>query len=538
MNRGNRKSLRARRCLAALFTAGLGLFGALPAIAAVSAERVEQALQELDQLAPQLLARSGVPGMAVTVVSADAVLYQRGFGVRERGFTDAVDDDTVFQLASLSKPLASTVIAGLVTDTVVDWDKPVASLLSEFALADPWVSRHVTLADLLSHRSGLPGHAGDLLEDIGYSQDDILRRLRCLPLAPFRAHYDYTNFGFTAAALAAAAAAGTDWDSLAEQRLFTPLGMHQSSYRHADYLTAPNRATAHAYVEGDYLPLYQRDADAQTPAGGASSSIGDMALWLRLLLADGKLNDTPFIAASALLPTQQPQAISQPAPSADKRASFYGLGWGVGYDAAGRVRLSHSGAFLLGAATHVSLYPGEDIGIVVLTNGAPYGLAEATAQSFFDLLFQGQLSADWLTNYHQAFTATWTEERAFMSDYSQAPTAPTPPLANTAYYGAYYHPYYGMLWVSRQAGGLMMWLGPRFMAFPLRHWDGNLFVFETTGENAVGLSGAEFRIGADGQAADVLLERYQRRLGGVFTRVPNEAIWQPRPSCADSVASE
>lgn len=503
------------------------------ASAAVSREQAEQAIGKFDALAPQLLTRSGVPGMAVAIVAGDEVLYERGFGVRRRGAPETVDADTVFQLASVSKPLTSTVIAGLVGDEVVKWETPVVSLQPNFALSDPWVTAHVTIGDLLSHRSGLPAHAGDLLEDLGYSQAEVLRRLRCEPLSPFRISYAYTNFGFTEAALATAAAVGKPWADVADERLFKRLGMNHSSFRYADYLAQSNRATLHAYVNGIYLPLYQRDADAQAPAGGASASVSDLAAWLRLQLNEGRFAGQPVISAKALHQSHLPQAFSSQAESPADRSGFYGYGWNVGYDAAGRVRLGHSGAFMLGAATAVTLYPGAGIGIIVLTNGAPYGLAEATAASFFDILFEGDVTRDWLGAYFGLFSGLLAEDRAFMRDYGNPPENPVPPLAEGAYYGVYHNPYFGYLLVYRQSRGLTMWLGPNFMPYALSHWDGNQFTFETSGENALGISGADFSMGAGGRADAVVLERYNKDGMGTFRRLPDESMWDAQPSCAD-----
>jgi CubicO group peptidase (beta-lactamase class C family) len=347
-------------------------------------EQVQDAIDALDEVAPQWLERSGVPGMAIAVVNADSVLYLRDFGVRRAGELGPVDPDTVFQLASVSKPISSTLIAGLVGDGIVNWSTPVASLVPEFRLSNSWVNASASIADGLSHRTGLPDHAGDLLEDLVFSQAQILDQLGYLDLAPFRISYAYTNFAFTAAGLAAAAAAHQQWADLADQRLFAPLGMTRSSYRFADYIAKPNRAAIHAYVDGSYEPLYERDADAQAPAGCASASVTDVATWLRLQLGDGRFEGEAIINPDALLQTHLPQVVSGPAKLSAARSDFYGLGWIVSYDDAGRVRLSHSGAFALGAATTLSFYPSEDIGIAVLTNGAPYGLAEATARSFFD----------------------------------------------------------------------------------------------------------------------------------------------------------
>jgi len=514
----------ARRACAVLLISTVGV---APAGAEdLTEDRIGSAIEALDRMAPELLQRSGVPGMAIAVISGDRVRYQRGFGVRALGGGEPVDTETVFQLASVSKPLAATVVAGLVGDGLVAWETPVFRFLPSFVLSDPWVTQTVTIADLLSHRSGLPDHAGDLLEDLGFDRDEILKRLRCAPLSPFRITNAYTNFGFTAGVLAGASAAGMDWPDVAEQRLFAPLGMYQSSFRYADYLSRTNRAVAHAYVDGVYQPLYERDADAQSPAGGASTSVSDLAKWAQLALDEGRYEGEQVVQSAALLQTQLPQSISNPAPTAGGRSGFYGLGWNVSYDDAGRTKLSHSGAFILGVATSVTLYPELDLGILVLTNGAPYGLAEATSQTFFDLVLEGAVQEDWLSLYFGLFSELWAEERDFMRDYSVPPASPEPSLAQSAYLGSYYSPYYGPLRVNAGSTGMSISLGPQSMTFPLKHWDGNLFVFETTGENALGLSGAEFVIGPSGSADSLILERYNKTGLGTFKRRPD-----PQQSC-------
>ena len=136
-----------------------------------------------------------------------------------------------------------------------------------FALSDPAVTRVLTIGDLYSHRSGLPDHAGDKLEDLGYDRRFILERLRQLPLAPFRISYAYTNFGVTAAAEAVATAAGTSWEDLSEQVLYRPLGMASTSSRFADYEARADKALGHIRTGDGYRPLFRRDADAQSPAG-------------------------------------------------------------------------------------------------------------------------------------------------------------------------------------------------------------------------------------------------------------------------------
>src|SRR4051812_18351253 len=159
----------------------------------VSQAQIDAAVGQLDAIATGLRQRTGVPGMAISVVHDDQVVYAKGFGVRNTTTGKPVDANTVFELASMSKPLGATVVARAVGQHTVAWTDLVTKYLPWFKLKDPSTTRQLQIADLYSHRSGLPDHAGDLLEDLGYGRNQVLRRLRFLPLTPIRSHYAYTN---------------------------------------------------------------------------------------------------------------------------------------------------------------------------------------------------------------------------------------------------------------------------------------------------------------------------------------------------------
>lgn len=486
----------------------------------VTAERVKAALPEIEKLAGQTLQKTGVPGMAIVVVYKDQVIYLKGFGVRAAGNPELVDADTVFPIASMSKPMATTVLAMLVGEGVVAWDDRVIDHDPAFRLPNPWITREVTLRDLLCHRSGLPDQAGDLLEDMGYDRAEILRRLRFQGLASnFRSQYAYTNFGFTAAALAGAHAAGKSWEDLAADRLYRPLRMTSTSSRFADYAAAKNRALLHVRSDGKWVAKHTRDADAQAPAGGVSSTARDLAQWLRLQLAGGKFEGKQLVAAKALRETHRPQIVSGFHPETD-RATFYGLGWGVSYDDKGRVFWKHSGAFFLGIRTEVVLLPAEELGIAVLSNAAPTGVPEGMNDSFFDLVLNEKLSRDWVELWNQRFDQYVKLSMGATLDYTKPPAQQSPALPADAYAGTYRNDFFGDIEVVAKEGMLLLRLGPRKMSFALRHRDRDLFLYQPVGESAGGLSAVAFRIGPDRRASQVAIENLDIHGQGTFTRAP------------------
>ncbi|MFF2747395.1 serine hydrolase [Kitasatospora sp. NPDC058048] len=486
----------------------------------LSDRQVAFAVDRIDAYVQDALRKTGVPGLALAVVHKDKVVHAKGFGVRELGKPDTVDPDTVFQLASVSKPISSTVVATAVGQKAVAWDDPVIAHDPGFTLADPWVGRHVTLADLFSHRSGLPDHAGDLLQDLGYQRDYILQHLRDQPLAPFRATYAYTNYGLTEAAVAVARTRGTAWETLAADTLYKPLGMTSTSSLRSAYDNAPDKAVPHvrAGAGGGWQVSTTENADPQSPAGGVSSTVQDLSRWMRLQLADGSFEGKQIVDTAALGETWLPHSLSNPPSAPDGNPGQYGLGWNVGRDNGGRLRLNHSGAFELGAATVVTLLPSEQLGIVVLTNGQPVGLPEAVAEEFFDLAEEGHETVDWLAFFGKVVPAA-ALTGVSPTDYTKPPADAAPARPDAAYVGTYANGYYGPLTVTTGNGGaLVMSLGPDDLQFPLQHYAGDVFSFRTRGENAVGLSGVTFGVGADGRASTVVVEQLDHEGLGTFTR--------------------
>lgn len=482
--------------------------------------RVVEALPRLDAMVQAGIRAGEVPGLAIAVVLQDKVVYLKGFGVREAGKDAAVDPDTVFQLASCSKPTSATVVAALVSDGAVSWDTRIADADPGFRLHDAYPSAEVTIRDLFAHRSGLPGDAGNDLEELGFSRDEILHRIRhLLPSSSFRARYAYSNFGLTEGAVAAARAAGLSWEDAAEAKLFKPLGMTSTSARYADFLRQSNRAALHIRRDGRWQALLTRDPDAQSPAGGISSSARDLTRWLRLELGNGRFEGRELIKPAALEPTHTPVIMRGQDPITH-RDGFYGLGWAINYTPRGTV-WEHAGAFSKGARTLVQLIPARQIGIIVLTNAFPTGFPEGIAASFFDIVFDGAPSRDWTAAWNALYASLFgPANEAAIAQYGTPPVNASPALPPATYAGTYANEYLGQVRVVADGANLMLHLGPDGkITHRLTHFDRDSFTMHASPETPEVPSALVFSIDGRGKASTLTIDGLNGTGQGTLRRV-------------------
>jgi CubicO group peptidase (beta-lactamase class C family) len=491
----------------------------LPAPAQIATkEKVAAALPKLDEFVRQIIDKKLVPGLSIAIVHGSEIAFLSAFGVRRVGAPEPVDVDTVFQLASVSKPVASTVVSALVSDGKISWDSRIRDIDPGFALWDELAAAAVTIGDLFAHRSGLPGHVGDDIEELGFSQGEILQRLRLAkPAYSFRNGYSYSNFGLTEGAVAAARVSGRSWEEAAEEKLYKPLGMNSTSSRYRDFVTRPNRAALHVAVDGNWAAFTQRNPDAQSPAGGVSSSARDIAKWLRLLLANGQYEGRQVVANAALQQAHVPAIVQSIDPNTGA-ASFYGFGWNVEYREHG-VEWSHAGAFSAGARTLVRLIPGEQLGIAVLSNAFPTGVPEGIAATFYDLVFAGRPTRDWVALANEIYETGYKEMLKPSLAYATPPASPASPLPVSAYVGDYSNDYVGDAKVKESGGSLFLHLGPAGRQFPLTAFDRDLFVYAPMAEAPKARMGVSFLIGADGKASEVTIEDLNEYGMGRLTRV-------------------
>ncbi|HSJ09196.1 MAG TPA: serine hydrolase, partial [Longimicrobiales bacterium] len=425
-----------------------------------------------------------VPGLAVAIVKDGRIVLAKGYGVRELGSNAPVDEHTLFAIASNTKAFTSAALAMLVDEGKLSWDDRVRDHLPWFQLYDPYVTEHMRIRDLLSHRSGLGTYSGDLLwYGTPYSPEEVVRRARLLPPAgPFRASYGYSNLMFIAAGEVIRAVSGETWDVFVRRRILDPLGMRRTVTSTDSLPDRDNVATPHGMWKGELTTFPWYNWDAMGAAGGIISSVSEMAEWLKLQLRGGitASGDTLF------RPTQQwtmwtvhtPLAVSasnrELYPSTNFRG--YGLGWSLN-DYKGRRVVSHGGGYD-GMYSRVMLVPEENLGIVVLTNGMT-GVSTAITNQVADAYLGGE-TRDWsatLLEREKAATARETERRAAVVRQTVPNTRPSLPLH--AYAGTYGGDFYGDATVAVENGRLVLRLLPNHeLVADLTHLQFDTFVVE------------------------------------------------------------
>jgi CubicO group peptidase (beta-lactamase class C family) len=237
-----------------------------------------QVVAQVNAKAEQLLAQGKVVGFFISIVDKDTTYLTKGYGIKSTFTGQPVDEQTVFQLASISKVFGGTMISQLTKSQQLDMEAPVG-----IELFDPYVTRHSGFKDALSQRSGMESYAGNTAEQFGYKKDNILTRLKYFPITNgFRNGYSYQNIYYSRAVELGLQRAGyTDqsyWDIFTSQ-----LGMTSTNYLFQDFEAQPNKAPAHWFVNQQvgFEPLFKYDTNAQPFAGGVSSNAVDMAKFVQ-----------------------------------------------------------------------------------------------------------------------------------------------------------------------------------------------------------------------------------------------------------------
>lgn len=451
---------------------------ALCATLVPSAAAQQGPLRGLDRYIERAMDVWQVPGIAVAVVKDDSVVFAKGYGVRERGKGDAVDAQTVFGIMSMTKAFTATAMAMLVDEGMLQWDDPVTKHLPHFQVYDEWVTREVTIRDLLSHRMGV--ERGDFLWfGTGYTRDEVVRHVRYLrPVAGFRAQYGYSNNMYITAGELIAAVTGISWDAFIRHRIFEPLGMRSSNTSVWELAGVANRAMGHEELNGVLQPVPYRSLDNEAPGGSINSNVLDMARWARMQLAGGMWQGRRLVSAEALEETHSPQTLI-PISETTRRLnpgihfSAYAFGWQV-QDYRGRKLIQHGGG-IDGQRSRIALMPEHDLGVVILTNrGRQNSLTDAIKNWILDA-YLGEGGTDWSEEFLAVVGEQEKEaaaERKRMEAGRASGTSPSLPLER--YTGRYVDSAYGEGRVSLEDGNLIVEIGPEIRGV-MKHWHYDTF---------------------------------------------------------------
>jgi CubicO group peptidase (beta-lactamase class C family) len=458
---------------------------AVPNLDAASPKGAPGVPPDIDALVARIMKSFEVPGLALAVVKDGKVALAKGYGVRKLGEPAPVDARTLFGIASNTKVFTATALGLLVEEGKIAWDAPVVDYLPWFMMYDPYVTRELTVRDLLVHRSGLGLGAGDLLwwPESTYNRRQVAERLRFIkPATSFRSAYAYDNVLYLVAGELIQAVTGQTWEDFVLERILKRAGMAGSNVRHSAAAEVGNVATPHARVEGVVRPIAPFTSDNTNPAGGINSGAEDMAKWMLVRLARGRLADgTRLYSERTARELEKPVTILPnpvpPAELAPLKAHFraYALGLGV-RDYRGYLVIDHTGG-LPGYVSIVTLLPERNLGVAILTNAESISAFYALTQEIVDYDL-GAPAMDWPAAYlkRDARVAERTAEAVDASaTVRDAASKPSLPLAK--YAGVYTDSWYGDVAVEEAGGKLVL----RFTRTPaligeMEHWQYDTFV--------------------------------------------------------------
>jgi CubicO group peptidase (beta-lactamase class C family) len=355
--------------------------------APASAPGLEARLAWLSDRLEASRAAAHIPGMAIAVVKDDRIIFAKGFGLRNVEKNQPATPDTIFGIGSSTKAFTAMLCAMLVEEGKMKFDDPVTTYLPDFKLKTPEWTASTTMRDALSHRTGL-ARTDMLWAGNTVSRSQAIEQLRnAEPFAPPRTAFLYSNLMFMVAGDAAARTAGAEsWERMVADRIFTPLGMSDTTARTAEARDDPRRAIGYRYVKpeaagqaGTYEPLPMRTLDACGPAGSINSTVLDMTRWVRFLLNKGQLEGRRLVEAGVFdRDLWSPQMGMQP-------GAAYGLGWML--DRWRDKRQVHHGGNIDGYAAMVALLPEEGAGLILLSNVSASPLQEECKNLTWTALF-------------------------------------------------------------------------------------------------------------------------------------------------------
>jgi len=465
---------------------------------------------------------AGATGLAIAIVEDGKVTLARGYGVRKLGEPAKVDSETLFMIGSTGKAFTSAALATLVDAGKIGWDDKVIDHMPWFQMYDPWVTREITIRDLLVHRSGLGLGAGDLLSVPrgSLTRKQTVERLRYIkPATSFRSRYAYDNILYGVAGQLIEEVSGQRWEDYVREHVFAPAGMQHSTSDNDRRFAIPNRAYPHGRTGGivrglgEQRVLDERDelGRALAPAGLIASSATDLARWLQIQLAQGAVpgSDKRLFSEAAAAEMWKPvqvQPINPAPPGLDGMApnfQAYALGWEV-RDYRGTKIVWHAGG-VFGFVTSVVMIPEKNVGFAITLNSEDSDVRLGLMYELLDHYLDAP-KKDWPARFSKFLDARLAAGKAAVEQTMATPAAVGPSLPLDRYVGTYTDAWYGDIVVARDAQGLTIdFTTTPDMKGRLKHHQYDSFVAELTDTN-LERPYVTFSLGAEGKVERVTMK--------------------------------
>ena len=482
------------------------------------AARAADPLAGLDAYAAKAVADWKVPGLAIAVVKDGRIVFAKGYGVRELGKPAPVDTQTLFAIGSTTKAMTSASLGMLVDEGKLRWDDKVTRILPGFQLADPYVTRELTVRDLLTHRAGL-GNEDVLWYEADNSPEEVIRRIRFAePAYSFRSSFIYQNIMYAVAGQIIAAESGIPWQQFVRTRIFAPIGMVNTVPLLDSARRRPNVASPH-YRTGDTVRVISNaSVDAVASAGAVWASVADMARWMRFVLDSAQVNGHRLLKPETYAEWLKPETMVTPEefyPTArltKPHWTTYAFGW-FQEDYSGRMVDFHTGS-IDGMVAIIGVIPDERLGVYVLANLDHAEVRHALMYRVFDA-YLGNPPRDWSTDLLKLYgSLAAAADSAHQRTIARRIPDTRPSLALAQYAGSYADSLVGTVVVSLEEGKLRLRTSST-RAGTLEHWEYD--TFRVHWDHAwEGTSFATFTIGRDGVPSRLDLE------GAVLRRVERQ----------------
>jgi CubicO group peptidase (beta-lactamase class C family) len=413
----------------------------------------------LDNFIKREMERWQVPGLAIAIVKDGKIVVSKGYGVKEFGKPEQVDEYTLFQIASNSKAFTGTAIALLNDEKRLSLDEKVSKYLPYFKMYDKNSSELVTVRDVLTHRLGLQTFQGDFLNwGSTLTRKQIVEHLALTkPVHPFRYKYGYCNAGFITAGEVILAVTDTTWDDFISARFFKPLDMKHTNSFYSGMVNDANACKPHTLWNGKLVSMNLTNIDNMGASASINSNVRDMSNWLLMQLDSGRFNGKRVVPFKVLAETRRSNMVVGDPSSRlykSKHFSTYGLGWSS-YDYEGRRIWEHSGG-ANGFVTKTEFVPEENMGVLVYTNTDANSLYEALAKQVIEA-YLGVPYRNISEIYFNGSKAGRIEEQKLIDSLElQASKKNKTELPITAYCGVYKNDFYGTVEIKNTKAGLKM----------------------------------------------------------------------------------